>query len=57
MKKARLKKPVNVYKKERLATYLLIKAIPTLVRITNRHLAELGGEFKDTVLPARSESL
>lgn len=57
MKKARLKKPVNVYKKERLATYLLIKAIPTLVRITSRHLAELGGEFKDTVFPARSESL
>lgn len=31
MKKARTKKPVNVYKKERLTTCLLIKAIPILV--------------------------
>ena len=31
MTKARTKKPVNVYKKERLTTCLLIKAIPILV--------------------------
>ena len=30
MTKARTKKPVNVYKKERLTTCLLIKAIPIL---------------------------